>query len=368
MARPRCCPGSLLILDEAHHAAPVERRPIRHRDEVHARDARPRRRGSSTGCSSRRRRTTVTRTASRRCSSCSIPTASPAACKVAGQEGAGGGDGPPAQGGHPRDPGRLPASARSSQRRHRRPSRRTRRSSCCRGCSTSTATAREERFAGRTQGAAQAAAGLLVVGLQQRLLSSIEAFARSLEGASRRRSSAVRRSQRGGEPPGRRRASCSRRPGADDERAELTHEELEAEERAIEAATPAPSRGGSAEPLATHEQCAARPHAGDRRGARTRPTRRPRADRLDPQAPVPGLAAVRRRASGTPKWTDRRVLIFTENREGTKRYLERDARQAIAGTDRADERIEVITGLPRHARKEIQRRFNTDPRTTRCES
>ena len=41
-------------------------------------------------------------------------------------------------------------------------------------------TARELRFAGMTR-RAQAAAGLLVVGLQQRLLSSIEAFARSLK-------------------------------------------------------------------------------------------------------------------------------------------------------------------------------------------
>jgi hypothetical protein len=40
-------------------------------------------------------------------------------------------------------------------------------------------TAREQRFANTTQ-RAQAAAGLLLVGLQQRLLSSIEAFARSL--------------------------------------------------------------------------------------------------------------------------------------------------------------------------------------------
>ena len=39
--------------------------------------------------------------------------------------------------------------------------------------------AREQRFAS-TSSRAQAAAGLLVVGLQQRLLSSIEAFARSL--------------------------------------------------------------------------------------------------------------------------------------------------------------------------------------------
>src|ERR1035437_1215091 len=61
-------------------------------------------------------------------------------------------------------------------------------------------------------------------------------------------------------------------------------------------------------------------------------------------------------------WNNRRVLIFTENREGTKRYLKSILEQAIEGTDRADERIEVIDGLTSSTRrKEIQRRFNTDP-------
>ena len=31
-------------------------------------------------------------------------------------------------------------------------------------------------------------------------------------------------------------------------------------------------------------------------------------------------------------WNERRVLIFTENREGTKRYLQSILEQAIAGT------------------------------------
>src|SRR5207249_7155926 len=57
-----------------------------------------------------------------------------------------------------------------------------------------------------------------------------------------------------------------------------------------------------------------------------------------------------------------RVIIFTESREGTKRYLKTLLEYVIRDTDRAEERIEVIDGLtngPR--RKEIQRRFNTDP-------
>src|SRR5262249_23932701 len=64
----------------------------------------------------------------------------------------------------------------------------------------------------------------------------------------------------------------------------------------------------------------------------------------------------------SPKWNERRVLIFTENREGTKRYIKNILEQAIEGTERSDERIEVIDGLTSGAnRKEIQRRFNTDP-------
>jgi hypothetical protein len=56
------------------------------------------------------------------------------------------------------------------------------------------------------------------------------------------------------------------------------------------------------------------------------------------------------------------VLIFTENREGTKRYLREALQAAIDGSERADERIEVIDGLTSGSRrKEIQRRFNTDP-------
>jgi hypothetical protein len=67
-------------------------------------------------------------------------------------------------------------------------------------------------------------------------------------------------------------------------------------------------------------------------------------------------------AGPLPRWNDRRVLIFTENREGTKRYLKTILEQAIEYTDRADERIEVIDGLTSSTRrKEIQRRFNTDP-------
>jgi hypothetical protein len=77
----------------------------------------------------------------------------------------------------------------------------------------------------------------------------------------------------------------------------------------------------------------------------------------------PGLPPFGEQPRGAPAtWLPRRVLIFTENREGTKRYLKQVLEQAIEGSDRADERIEVIDGLTSSTRrKEIQRRFNTDP-------
>ena len=61
-----------------------------------------------------------------------------------------------------------------------------------------------------------------------------------------------------------------------------------------------------------------------------------------------------------PRWNDRRVLVFTENIVGTKRYLREMFEQAITGTELAEERIETIDGQTVGAkRKEVQRRFNT---------
>jgi hypothetical protein len=96
-------------------------------------------------------------------------------------------------------------------------------------------TVREERFASTTR-RAQAAAGLLVVGLQQRLLSSIEAFARSLKV---HRATVKRQWEKGRAPTAYATKASEREaellnsaPDADDERGDWTPEELEAEEAA----------------------------------------------------------------------------------------------------------------------------------------
>ena len=94
-------------------------------------------------------------------------------------------------------------------------------------------TAREQRFAG-TSTRTQAAAGLLVVGLQQRLLSSIEAFAQSLEVHRRTRgtAAAIRRRQRRKLRRRREARLLLAAPGPDDERGASTDEELDADEAA----------------------------------------------------------------------------------------------------------------------------------------
>ena len=277
-------------------------------------------------------------------------------------------------------------------------------------------TAREERHAA-APGRVRAAAGLLVVGLQQRLLSSIEAFARSLRvhretverqwrtahgtaGGARETSEASGSTDAPGvsgvsgvpdspdspdtaDAPGARRTSDASGiadsagapepaagdaalfltpPDADDERAEWTGEEMEAgEKEQIEAITRA------ADSDTTHQARELR--LLDRMQAIAEESRHlpdAKTRRLIDwirENQCPALPPFGQRPAGDPPpWNARRVLIFTENREGTKRYLRTLLERAVEHTHRADERIEVIDGLTGGARrKEVQRRFNADP-------
>ena len=223
---------------------------------------------------------------------------------------------------------------------------------------------------------ARAAAGLLVVGLQQRLLSSIEAFARSLKV---HRATVERQWQKAGGNDGAARAGPSELdesdttlfltpPDADDERGEWTDEESEAEEsqqiEALTAAAEADSAHDAKAALWTREQQLLDRMQAVAEASRHLPDAKTRRlidwirEHLCPGLPPFG----RRRADDPPQWNLRRVLIFTENREGTKRYLKNILEQAIEDTDRADQRIEVIDGLTSGSRrKTVQRRFNADP-------
>ncbi len=257
-------------------------------------------------------------------------------------------------------------------------------------------TAREQRHA-QASNKAKAAAGLLVVGLQQRLLSSIEAFARSLKVHSatvERHWANMHQVEAHGTPVPEAHADAElflQPADADDERAAWRGEEAEAEEEAQIKALTLAAEKKAADMEATlwakeqellrqmrniaedhrhlpdakthrlidwmrENQCSDLPPFGQP------PTDSARLDGggLHDQRRLPGSGQPP--SPNAPAWNNRRVLIFTENREGTKRYLKNMLEQAIEGTDRADERIEIIDGLtsgPR--RREIQRRFNADP-------
>ena len=225
---------------------------------------------------------------------------------------------------------------------------------------------REERLSGLSA-RVRAAAGLLVVGLQQRLLSSIEAFALSLarhrktvrkqwEQANENTNQSTSRS--GDMVASTAAESYAKPPDADDDRAEQTDEETAAAEEAQIAAINAAVESGAAtrtgaETLWRKEQALldqmekAADTARGRRDAKIRALIDWINDNLCPDR---------------PRWNDRRVLIFTENVIGTKRYLREMLEQAISGTDLAQERIATIDGQTVGAnRRESQRRFNADP-------
>ena len=234
---------------------------------------------------------------------------------------------------------------------------------------------REQRHAGAS-GKARAAAGLLVVGLQQRLLSSTEAFARSLkvhrDTVARHWRKQLDASGEADVPPSTNPAPDVRpeglltAPDADDERAEWDGGALEAEENAqLQAATLAAEETASATQLWQREQVLLDEMQAIAERARHQPDvktlrlidwiRAHQCPELPPFGEEP--------TGETPRWNHRRVLVFTENREGTKRYLRAMLEQAIEHTHDADERIEVIDGLTSGARrKEVQRRFNTHPK------
>ncbi len=233
-------------------------------------------------------------------------------------------------------------------------------------------TAREQRYASESN-RVRFAAGLMVVGLQQRLLSSIEAFARSLKVHRQTVQRHWDRAHEAADDPHPAldldddQAPAFLKPAdADDERGEWTPDEADADEEAQIAQIDAASRPSADPETASwaREQRLLDRMEKIAEDARHLPDAKARCliDWIR-RHQCPGLPAFGQPAAGPPpKWTERRVLIFTENREGTKRYLKSILEQAVEDTDRADERIEVIDGLTSRARRrDVQRRFNADP-------
>jgi SNF2 family DNA or RNA helicase len=224
---------------------------------------------------------------------------------------------------------------------------------------------REERLQGESK-RRQATAALLISGLQQRLLSSVEAFARTLRVHRRT-------AQRQWEEAGNLRLVTNGHAAEpslfcegidnDDDRATLPEEELRAEEEAqIEAATldtgvPRPGTMAREKQLLDEMSEIAE-------SARGLPDARVRklVDWVR-QHMCPDLPPLGSTQAPTPaRWNGRRIIIFTEY-DDTKRYLQQQLTSAIATTDRSAERIAIYHGpTPQAEREEIKRAFTTDPK------
>ncbi|MHC5763324.1 DISARM system SNF2-like helicase DrmD, partial [Nostoc sp.] len=194
----------------------------------------------------------------------------------------------------------------------------------------------------------QTTAMLVITSLQKRLLSSIEAFARTLK---------VHRTgieKQAANRPLIHQVSLPllfESPGADDERAEFSEEEVIAEEDAQMAAASMQAAGQTARELAILDEM-----ADVANSSRYQPD--PRIQQLVEwirQNLCPDL--------GQPNaaWLERRVIIFTEYTD-TKRYLQQQLQSAIAGSNREQERIDVFHGgIGEERREAIKSAFNADP-------
>lgn len=197
-------------------------------------------------------------------------------------------------------------------------------------------------------------AKLAFVGLQQRLLSSISAFARTL----RRHRTTLQRVAEGTEAIRSTAAASAFVNGPDGEDStELGLEDGNAE-TAIDADDDASNEAASAlgaadatksdlraEILAVDEMLAPAERHASQADARVRWL----------------VGWIKTNLLSGVNWNRRRLIIFTEY-EDTRRWLERRLREALAETDCADDRIGVFTGATgADRREEVKRAFNADP-------
>jgi superfamily II DNA or RNA helicase len=223
---------------------------------------------------------------------------------------------------------------------------------------------RQLRMAGATK-RKQAEAALLVSHLQQRLLSSVEAFARTLA-VHRRTMERIWAADAAASPPGQSSQHhdlLSQGLDRDDDRSQLSEkdqDELLAQE--VEAATAATVGNTQGADVPREKALLAEMEkvADQSRGlpdARVRYLLDWIRKKMCPGVAMSGQVSP---PSGA-KWNDLRLLIFTEY-DDTRRYLVEMLRAAIADTDLAEHRIEVYHGpTPPDKREAIKRAFNEHP-------
>ena len=191
----------------------------------------------------------------------------------------------------------------------------------------------------------QRTAMLVLTSLQKRLLSSIEAFARTLRVHRR----AIER-QADQQPAQRQFALLQESPGADDERADLDEDEVLKEE-ATQMETATQVAGAiSQQELDLLEQMTQIAEQ-----ARRQPDSKVKQLEQWLRQLCPDLGKV------GATWLNRRVLIFTEYTD-TKRYLEQQLGAIIANSHREHERIGSFHGgMGEEQREFIKQAFNADP-------
>jgi len=241
---------------------------------------------------------------------------------------------------------------------------------------------RETRLSKETR-SKQAAGALVIGGLQKRLLSSIEAFARTL---TVHRKSVERALERATEA-----TAVSAELVADFERLTVGEDSSNGSLSAAD-----PEDGINTEPDVPDDQetsdlleleldelmTAATAASTDSRNAATRAALMRELSLVDEMREIAEASRydmdprVRQivewidanmcpvlSESGTDpaRWNNRRLLVFTEY-EDTRRWLERCLNEAIAHSDRAPERIATFTGATsRHKREDIKHAFNAEP-------
>ncbi len=220
---------------------------------------------------------------------------------------------------------------------------------------------RQVRMSGATR-RKQATAALLISNLQQRLLSSVEAFARTLA-VHRRTMERIWANETTNPDEATPKSALFDESDSEDERSQLAEDEQQSIiEFEIENATKVSAGDTSAADIAREKDLldqmqevaeAGRGLADERVLHLLKWTR----ENMCPGIRIPGEG----RSNGDGTWTNLRVLIFTEY-EDTRRYLVALLRQAIVDTDLAEHRIAVYHGpTPPDKREAIKRAFNLPP-------
>lgn len=209
----------------------------------------------------------------------------------------------------------------------------------------------------------QAEAMLMISGLQQRLLSSVEAFARTLRVHRRSMERVWAREAQESAARSRDLALLSGTVDADDALADVDENVLEAiADEALAAATEATAgeharADTEAEKRLLDEMQRIADQHRSLPDARTRLLIDWLRENLCAGIHQPG----ERSPAPDAPWADRRILIFTEY-DDTKRYLVGMLQSALSGTSQAEQRIAVYHGpTPIPEREQLKRAFNAPP-------